>query len=274
MPLHDKHFGQKLEELEKAVGFRFSPQKFKNVSLAKLLNTTPETMCRKKNGTRRVTESDWSRLTEYFGLAHFGFETTMFAYDLNSFSKKMKDIGFKIQTSSTLDKARLDLFIIAGGIFGGNIKIERKNDLVRGGIGAEPIDGNLVQLQEGDMVSIKTTVPDEGFLYLFNEAYGKEITCLMPSKYSPYCDVNKGTVAIPTDPDFSSFPVAGPQGSFRLYAIWFTEKPDLALNNKRLLDDTPCIIEHSEFTQLVTKAKSLSENGGGVMAAITSYKVF
>jgi len=274
MPIYDKEFGKKLEELEKAIGFLFPPADFQNVFLADLLKTAPETMSRKKIGERKVTEGDWSKLISHFRLAQFDFEAGMFEEPLEAFKGHMREIEKKAHSDTDSGKTRRDLYEISSSPLGRKLTIEIVNQtrFVRG-IGGELGRDNNVILNNGDQVLLKITTPDNGFLYLFNEDFGKPITCLMPSKYATSNQVRIGEIMIPDASLYRHFPVSGPEKSSRLYAIWFAQQPELALTNRRLVDESVQEVNRSEFAELVAVAKRLYEANEGVMVGIAHYKV-
>lgn len=274
MPIYDQDFGKKLEVLEQAVGFRFQPSDFKNVFLARLLDTTPETMSRKKTGKRRVTESDWSRIADYFDLARFGFEASMFCEEFTQFAERMQEVGASAMNSTKPDKARQDLFDIATGPKGGKIVIERESTRLRGGgIGAEPTDARVIVLREGEAVLVRTNVPESGSMYLFNDSRDRKLTCLMPSKFAPDVTVPKGAVTVPNGGAEGLFPVGGPTGRYRLYAVWFSGRPELSINALMRDPGDPKDLDSDEIIQVAACAKQRLEGGEGVMAAIADYEV-
>lgn len=274
MPLRDKDFGKKLAALEQAVGFRFPPSDFQNTFLSSLLHTTPETMSRKKTGVRRVTESDWSILTEYFDLARYGFEPGMFAEDLDAFLIHMKDVARLALQDSKPNKARLDLYELATGPCGGRLRIDLAGKGMRGGgIGAAPVDNNIIVLRIGDEVVVRTSARDDGHLFLFNDERGREFTCLMPSYFAPETAVRKGQVSIPTVDEFRYFPVGGPANTYRLYALWFAEKPDFGFLSNYSNDASPRVLTAIELTEVASCAKMRSANEKAVMVAIADYEV-
>lgn len=274
MPLRDKDFGKKLAALEQAVGFRFPPSDFQNTFLSSLLHTTPETMSRKKTGVRRVTESDWSILTEYFDLARYGFEPGMFAEDLEAFLTQMREVARRALQDSKPNKARLELHELATGPCRGRLKIDLAGKGMRGGgIGAEPVDKNIIVLRIGDEVVVRTTARDDGYLFLFNDEHGKEFTCLMPSYFAPDIAVRKGPISIPTVDEFRYFPVGGPVNTYRLYALWFADRPDFGFLASLSSDGSPRTLTATELTEVSAHARMKSANENAVVVAIADYEV-
>lgn len=273
MPLHDKDFGKKLLAMEQAVGFRFPPADFRNTFLATLLHTTPETMSRKKKGERRVTDADWSVLTEYFDLARYGFEAGMFAEELLSFEQRMADVGRLALADAKPNQAWLDLYELATGPNGGTLRIDQARRALRGGIGTKPSGNNLVVLHVGDEVTVRTEVAADGFLFLLNGERGKEASCLMPSCYAPEIAVRGGRVVVPTCDEFPRFPVGEPAASYRLCAVWFASKPDLSLMRGAPGDDEPRVLSQVELIEFAACAKALADKAGAVMVAMADYEV-
>jgi hypothetical protein len=273
LPLNDPQFGEKLKEVEKAVGFRFPASAFSNAFLAELLGTTAETMSRKKSGKRRVTERDWSTLTSHFDLARYGFEPTMFALELPSFAEVMRAVGLKALGDAKPNKARQDLMELATGPCGGRLVIRvARGRLRNGGIGTEPNDAGMPTLLPGDRVQVQVSAPRQGHMYLLNDNR-KEVACLMPSYYAPSTAVKAGDVVIPTREDLTHFPVGGPINTYRLYALWFAAEPPVALSKVKAGDRPPRNIESTEFIEIVEYARQMSSQAGTVMVAFGDYIV-
>lgn len=266
--MYDVEFGAKLAEIESAVGFRFPATDFQNLFLASLLETTPETMSRKKAGLRRVTEWDLSKLTSYFDLARYGVEPHAFALGIGEFSRMMREVGRKAQAEAKPNKARHDLLTLAGG----RLQIVLANPQRGGGIGADPMVSALPRFRPGDFVKVKVSVPGDGHLYLLNDGRN-DISCLMPSYFAPLTAVQAGTVTIPTTAEFPRFPIGGPVGTYRLFGLWFAEKPQLSLGRDEGSDRPPRDIEHSEFIEIAECAVRAKAAEKAVMVAFGDYRV-
>jgi hypothetical protein len=274
VPTYDKEFGIKLKALERAVGFRFPASDFSTTFLATLLDTAVESMSRKKTGKRRLTESDCSKLTSYFDLARYGFEPDMFALDLQPFEEIMREVGRKAQRDAKPNKAREDLFQLATSPdVGGRLWIGLARSRVRsGGIGSEPKATSLPVFIEGDRVEVHVSVPKDGYLILLNDDR-EQVTCLMPSHYAPLLAVRGGDVVIPNSADFPHFPVGGPANNYRLYAVWFAQRPSLALTAGDFKEALPRDIDSTEFLEVVECAKQASRRSDAIMVAFGDYKV-
>jgi hypothetical protein len=274
VPLYDKEFGIKLKAIERAVGFRFPASDFSTTFLAGLLDTAIESMSRKKTGKRRVTESDCSRLTSYFDLARYGFEPEMFSLDVQAFEEIMRGVSRKAQRDAKPNKAREDLFQLAiSPSVGGRLWIGLARSRVRsGGIGSEPKASALPVFMEGDRVEVHVSVPKEGYLILLNDDR-EQVTCLMPSHYAPQLAVRAGDVVIPNAADFPHFPVGGPANNYRLYALWFSQRPSLALTTGDFKEALPRDIDSTEFLEIVECAKQASRRSDAIMVAFGDYKV-
>ena len=222
----DEDFGTKLELMERAVGFRFPASAFSNVSLAGLLQTTQETMSRKKIGKANVTARDISKLTHHFGLGRHGFEVAMFTAPLEQFAQHMRQVEAQALGEELIDVDRKLLFDLAREQ-NGTIHFDLRNSQ-RGGLGGVAPQVSTPRLRETDQVVIRVTVPADGYLIVVNDDGRREVTCLMPSQFAPATAVKAGTVRLPTDDAaFRYLPVATPAGLYRLVAVWLPMRPDL-----------------------------------------------
>lgn len=272
MPLHDPDFGEKLKALQSAVGFRFPPGDFSNASLARLLNTTEQTMSRKKKGKRLVTESDWSVLTDYFDLARYSFQPGMWALGLASFDEQMLEVGRQTFRDSKPNEARKNLMELATGGCGGRLHIELAYKRTRGsGIGTEPSADVLPVFSDGDQVCIKLDVPKDGHLVIVNDSRDS-LTCLMPSHFAPRMIVKAGKVRVPTSYDFPCFPVGGRPGRYRIYGVWFAQRPPIALAATEGDHNPPRDLDPHEFVELVELAQKVSVRAEAVMVAFGDYE--
>jgi len=142
-----------------------------------------------------------------------------------------------------------------------------------GGIGAEPVQDDLLVLRINDQVRVKVPVPRDGFLFLLNDD-NTDITCLMPSHYAPRLTVAAGEVSIPTTDEFPTFPVGGPPGkNYRIYALWFDRRPPVAVAGHEGIDQPPRDLEAGEFIELVEWAVQASSRADAVMIAVGDYDV-
>jgi len=266
----DDTFGRKLELMERAIGFRFPAPAFSNDSLALLLNTTKETMSRKKSGKANVTDRDISVLTHYFGLGRHGFEVSMFIEPLAQFEKHLKRVEKSALGEDLLDVDRKLLFDLAREQ-NGAIHFELRNSH-RGGIGAVKPQVSMPRLKESDEVGIRLTVPGDGHLIVVNDDGRRQVTALMPSQFAPRTTVKAGSVYVPTDEDYRYFPVAGPTGPYRLIAVWFAEQPQLAFL-KGEVDGEPRDLSSDEFRQLAGLVRAAEKAGRPFKVAIGDYTV-
>ena len=274
MPMYDTQFGEKINAVQEAIGFWFPPTDFQNKFLASLLDTTQESMSRKKNGKRRVTESDWSRLTDYFDLGTYGFEPGMFAEPIDQFRELIADTGRRARADAKPNKASQQLFELAAGPQGGSLQIIPAVRAHRGGgIGALPDESQHLVLRHGDKVTAKVSVPADGCLILINDSRGREATCLMPSYFAPEISVRRGQIVVPTALEHPHFGVGGPAGMYRLYAIWFRSTPDLMVIANAETSAEPRDLTSLELTELAAVAMAESQTRGAVMVASADYEV-
>lgn len=266
----DETFGRKLELLERAIGFRFPASAFSNDALALLLSTTKETMSRKKSGKANVTDRDLSVLTHHFGLSRHGFEAGMFADPLPRFEQHMKRVEKNALDEELIDVDRKLLFDLARGQ-NRTIHFELR-DSRRGGIGAVKPQPSMPRLRESDEVRIRLAVPGDGHLLVVNDDGRRQVTVLMPSRFAPRIAVKAGAVHVPTDEIYKYFPVAGPEGRYRLIAVWLPEPPPLAFLDRNM-DSEPCDLAGDEFRQLAGIVRAAEAAGRPFMVAVGDYRV-
>lgn len=266
----DETFGSKLELMERAIGFRFPVPAFSNDGLALLLNTTKETMSRKKSGKANVTDRDISVLAHHFGLSRHGFEVSMFTEPLQQFEQHMKRVEKSALGEAVIDVDRKLLFDLAREQKG-TVHFDLRNSH-RGGIGAVKPQVSMPRLKESDEVGIRLTVPGDGHLIVVNDDGRRQVTVLMPSQFAPRTTVKAGTVHVPTGGDYRYFPVAGPAGPYRLIAVWFPERPQLAFL-KGEVDGEPRDLSIDEFRQLAGLVRAAEKAGRPFKVAVGDYAV-
>ena len=270
MASKDREFGRKLELMERAIGFRFPVSAFSNDALALLLETTRETMTRKKTGGANVTDRDLSALTHHFGLGRHGFETSMFTEPLAQYEQHIRQVERRALGEDLIDIDRKMLFDVAREQ-NGMIHFDLRNSH-RGGIGAVRKQVSMPRLKDTDEVRIRVTVPGDGHLLVVNDDGRRQGTGLMPSQFAPTTRVRAGTVHVPTDEAWEYFPVAGPAGPYRLIAAWFPEVPRLSF-----LDGThdaePRDISVDEFRELAGHIRSAHNAGRSFKVAVGDYLV-
>lgn len=279
MAVKDKEFGRKIDILEGAVGFRFPIHFFSNQSLADLLGVPAETMSRKKSGERPVGPSDWSRLVMRFQLAENGFEPDMWAADAETFREHLKLCKLGVYGGRDMDRARqlmLDLASPArrfGAVEPGSIDIEREPSLRAGGIGGVEKRPLLTVFRIGERVRLKIKVPDDGYLYLFNDYEAMEVALVTPSFFAPRADVGKGLVRLPDNMEFPFFPVAEPGGNYRLFAVWFRQRPTISFASAVNTEAGPRDLTDIEFLEFANAVRVTVSAGSRVMVAVNEYRV-
>lgn len=279
MALKDKEFGKKIDILEGAVGFRFPIHFFSNQSLADLLGVPAETMSRKKSGERPVGPSDWSRLVTRFQLVENGFEPDMWATDAETFRERLKICKLGIYGGRDMDRARqlmLDLASSArrfGTVEPGRIDIEREPGVRAGGIGGTGKKPPLTVFRVGERVRLKVRVPDEGYLYVFNDYESMEVALVTPSFFAPRADVGKGVVRLPDNTEFPFFPVSEPGGNYRLFAVWFKRRPAISFADAVITEAEPRDLTDIEFLEFANAVRIAVSAGSRVMVAVNEYRV-
>lgn len=276
----DKEFGKKIDILEGTVGFRFPTHLFSNQSLADLLEVPAETMSRKKAGVRPVGPGDWSRLVVRFQLAEYGFEPDMFNPDAETFRAHLKACKVGIYGGRDMDRARQLMLDLAsptrreGSAETGRIDIEREPGTRAGGIGGNAeIRPPVPVFRAGDRVRLKIRVPDEGHLYVLNDRESMEMALLTPSFFAPRANVRKGLVRLPDSSEFPFFPIAEPAGNYRLFAVWFQQRPAIGFASAANIDAEPRDLTDIEFVEFANAARIAVSNGSRVMVAVNEYRV-
>lgn len=270
MASKDRSFGRKLELMERAIGFRFPATAFSNDGLADLLNTTKETMSRKKSGDANVTDRDISVLTYHFGLSRHGFAVSMFAEPLEAFAQHMQQVEKSALGEELIDVDRKLLFDLARE-HKGRIDFTLRNSH-RGGIGAVRPQVSMPRLRETDEVSIRLTVPYDGHLIVVNDDGRRQITSLMPSQFAPDTSVTAGSVSVPTDDSYRYLPVAGPAGAYRLIALWCPDRPQLSFLDTPN-DGEPVDLSVEQFRQIAGLVRSMEKAGRPFRVAVGDYAV-
>ena len=266
----DRDFGTKLELMERAVGFRFPAPAFSNVSLARLLQTTQETMSRKKIGNANVTARDISVLTQHFGLGRHGFEVAMFTAPLEQFTLHMRQVEARALGEELIDADRKLLFDLAREQ-NGRMQFDLRNSH-RGGIGAVAPQASMPRLRDTDEVAVRVTVPADGHLIVVNDDGRRQVTCLMPSQFAPDTAVRAGTVRVPTAAALGYFPVAGPAAPYRLVAVWLPVRPQLPFLEGGT-DGEPRDLAADEFRQLAGLVREAAKDKRPFKVAVGDYAV-
>lgn len=279
MAAKDKEFGKKIDILEGTVGFRFPTHFFGNQSLADLLGVPAETMSRKKSGERPVGPGDWSRLVMRFQLAEYGFEPDMFAADAETFRGHLKACKIGIYGGRDMDRARQLILDLAsptrrlGAVEPGRIDIEREPGARAGGIGGTGTRPPITVFRTGERVRLKVRVPDDGYLYVLNDYEAMEVALLTPSFFAPRAGVSKGLVQLPDNAEFPFFPVADPGGNYRLFAVWFKQRPAISFAAAANTDAEPRDLTDTEFLEFANAARVAVSAGSRVMVAVNEYRV-
>lgn len=279
MAIKDKQFGEKIDILEGTVGFRFPSHFFSNQSLADLLSVPAETMSRKKSGERPVGPGDWSRLVMRFQLAEYGFEPDMFAVAPEVFRSHLKSCKIGVYGGRDMDRARQLMLDLAspsrrfGPVEPGRIDIEREPSTRAGGIGGSGTRPLVPVFRVGERVRLKVKVPDDGYLYVLNDYEAMEIALLTPSFFSPKASVGKGLVRLPNQTAFPFFPVAEPAGSYRLFSVWFKQRPMVSFTEVLHTDAEPRDLTDIEFIEFANSTRVAISIGSSVMVATTEYRV-
>lgn len=276
----DTEFGKKIDILEGCVGFRFPSHVFDNQSLADLLSVPAETMSRKKTGERPVGPGDWSRLVMRFQLAEHGIEPDMFAADAEAFRVHLKSHKVGIYGGRDVDGARQTMLDLAsptrslGAVEAGRIDIEREPGPRAGGIGGNRSARPAIPiLRVGERVRLKVKVPDDGWLYVLNDRESMEVALLTPSCFAPRADVRKGLVRLPDNAEFPFFPVNEPGGNYRLFAVWFKQRPTVGFAAPIRTDAEPRDLADMEFLEFANAARVAASTGSPVMVAVAEYRV-
>lgn len=245
----DTDFGLKLRALEAAVGWRHSTLAFQNKMLAALLDTTEAEMSRKKKGTRGVSPSDWSRLTRRF-LGDLDLTPSIWELPLDQFQSRMDEAYKRSVAQSDRDGVRHKLFELSKSRLnpeGYSVGFRAIGGSRAGGLAGTAKKNTTPVFWPGEMVRISARAPDNGFMVVLNDATRQDptreaISSLMPSRFAPSMRVEAGRVSLPTWPDEDGFMIAPPADRYRVYAIWFRKRPNLALDRHKGVDVDPAYI--------------------------------
>lgn len=266
----DPQLGEKLDVLEGILGVGLPAVYFKRAHQAEWIGTTPQQFTRKCKGKEAVSNRDLSKLIDLYKIGS--------SFDFRLFDLEIAEIPVvlskaKIGSYGQPTTMRFREQLIAASNPEKPITICRATSKRAGGIGGESFVSEVQQFRIQDRVYLHIPIPGEGYLILLNDHPAKdEITVLMPSQFATETFVKGNSIRVPTEQDLPYFPVAGPAGFYRLFAVW-THEPILpGLPDFKNQGGAPGDFSTSDLQQL-TNIVSLANGDDRPQVMIADYWV-
>lgn len=229
----DPDLGKKLAHLAGVMGASVPAIYTRAGYQARQLGISDQQMSHKKRGRDAISNAELSHLVEIFSLRDIGLDYRLFLLPFDEFEAMLRKSAAGTYGLPLVQRIRKSLIDAADPKW--PITICKANGL-RGGIGSDASSG-VSRLSFHDQVYLLIPIPGDGHLLLLNDSPEEgDVSCLMPSCFAAQTEVGGNSVRIPLAADASTFPVGGPIGLHRLFAIWSPES-----NLRNLLPHTPSI---------------------------------
>ncbi len=266
----DPSLGKKLEYLAGILGATLPSTYFTNKYQANRMQIDEAQMTKKKAGREAISNQQLSTLIDMFRLGG-QFDHGLFLMEYEEFVEALKSA--KVGTHGPPASLRYRRILIDAADPSSPIVICREAPQ-RGGIGTTHEGSNWVTLAIHDKIYLHIPLPDDGHLLVLNDSPQEDtFDCLLPSTFAMDTLVSGNSVRLPSERNLPHFPVGGPTGFYRLFALWSRDSLLSHLPRNPSLNAAPTQYAGGEIGELANAVLHGRQGGQGIQVMMGEYYV-